>query len=468
MNPIFPQQLPAHGNRFFFAEILSALYRSKTLGIILFFAAHIPLGLLMTKWPIVSTFHAFTTLLVGIWFAGSSAKPEQVAGAAAYVTGAETLWRMTGAAIFWEFGKYALIIILLIAIFRSGRLKGPLWPLFYFLFMLPSIVLPMSDVGSDEFRNQVSFNLSGPLALAISVWYFSTLELTHEQIQRVFVSLIGPTTGVAAIALFDTLSASTIYFTNNSNFITSGGYGPNQVSTALGLGALMAFLLSLNPKASRGIKVVMAVMLIILTAQCALTFSRSGLYAAGGSAIIGVFYLFRLPKTKIKIISGIVILVLFATFIALPQLDSFTDGALSKRFINTKLTGRDRLIMADLQAWSDHPLFGVGPGQAKTYRQDYRANTSAHTEFSRMLAEHGSFGLAAIFLLLLMAIQYIYRPRPGSNKAITAAMISWSFFYMLTAAMRLVAPAFTFGLAAVSISTEDKKEAVTEIREKFD
>lgn len=461
MNPTLSRQIPAHNKRFSVLERIRAWHPSKTLGMLLFFIAHVPLALLMMKSPMVSTAHALATLLVGLWYAGANAKPEYIAGMAAYVTGAETLWRMTRATVFWEFGKYALIAIFLVAIVRSGRLRGPMWTLLYFLLLLPSLVLPMTNVDFGEFRNQVSFNLSGPLTLAISVWFFTGLEFSQAQIQRIYAALIGPTIGVATIAIFDTLSANRILFTNNSNFTTSGGFGPNQVSAALGLGALLAFLLSLDPRATRGFKLLMRVLLFILAIQSALTFSRGGLYAAGGAAIIAVFFVIRLPQTRFKIVGGIVVLMLVTNLVLIPQLDDFTNGAFTRRFTNTKLTGRDKLIRADLQAWSENPLFGVGPGQAKAYRQDFRADTSAHTEFSRLVAEHGVFGLVAMLLLLLMALQHLKRANPGPGKASTAAMISWSFFYMMTAAMRLAAPSFVFGLAAANLIAEVNPAAET-------
>ncbi|MCI0336626.1 MAG: O-antigen ligase family protein [Acidobacteria bacterium] len=456
MNPTL--QIPARSRGFFVLDQIRAWHLSVPLVAFFFFTAHIPLALLMTKSPLASTVHALATLLVGLWIAGTNARPERVAYIVAYIAGAETLWRMTRAMVFWEFGKYALIAILLIAIVRSGRLKGPLSVFLYFLLLLPSLVLPMSMVDSAEFRNQVSFNLSGPLALVISTWFFSDREFSRAQIHRLFIALIGPSIGVATIALFDTLSAQTIYFSNNSNFITSGGFGPNQVSSVLGLAALLAFLLTYDPKVTRGLRLMVFTLLLIFAVQSAMTFSRGGLYTAGGAAIVATFYLIRLPRTRLKVIGGILLLVLVTNFILLPQLDAFTGGALTKRFGNTKLTGRDKIVRADLQAWSDNLLFGVGPGQAKSYRQDYRVDTSAHTEFSRMLAEHGVFGLAAIFMLLLMALRHLRRAHDGPSKAFTAAMISWSFFYMLTAAMRLAAPAFIFGLAAANILPDDNSD----------
>ena len=79
-------QLPAHNKRFFLADILSLWRLSKPLGIVLFLAVHILLGLLMFNWPMIGTAHSFATLLVGVWIAGSSSRPEEVATIAAYVT----------------------------------------------------------------------------------------------------------------------------------------------------------------------------------------------------------------------------------------------------------------------------------------------------------------------------------------------------------------------------------------------
>jgi O-antigen ligase len=424
---------------------------SRTVGIALFFAVHIPLAILMMAVPAIATAHALVTFAVGIWFAASWGKFERVAYIAAYITGAEALWRMTRASIFWESGKYAIIAILLISIVRSGRLKGTFGPVLYFALLLPSLVLPVINVSSSELQDQVSFNLSGPLALAVCVWFFHGLELTYAQAQRVFLALIGPAVGVAAVAIFSTLSAGAIYFSNNSNFVTSGGFGPNQVSAALGLAALFAFLLLLDPLAPRNLKILLTVVMLVMLAQSALTFSRGGIYTSVAAGLSAIMLLIRVPRTRLKVFGGVLFLVLLTNFVLLPSLDSFTDGAFSRRFANTKLTGRDRLVQADINAWSENPIFGVGPGQAKSYRGDYRADTSAHTEFSRMLAEHGTFGLAALIALLAMALQHFRRARPGHGTAYAAALMIWSFFYMLTAAMRLVAPAFTFGLAALTI-----------------
>ena len=90
---------------------------------------------------------------------------------------------------------------------------------------------------------------------------------------------------------------------------------------------------------------------------------------------------------------------------------SITDGVLSQRYglgqtsfgekFILDLTGRALIYEIDLNIFFDHILTGVGPGQAKDLRQvyGYGKRVAAHTEYSRMLAEHGILGLFSLFIL---------------------------------------------------------------------
>ena len=74
----------------------------------------------------VSKLHAVVTLLVGIWAAVFSRKPEHAAYAAGYVAACEVLWRMTRGTLVWEHGKYALLTILLLAMIRFRKAGQPI------------------------------------------------------------------------------------------------------------------------------------------------------------------------------------------------------------------------------------------------------------------------------------------------------------------------------------------------------
>lgn len=411
---------------------------------------HVLLGPLLTVSPLLVGAHSAATILYGLYQAGFSPRIERAIYVCAYITGAEVLWRMTKTPLFWELSKYSVITILLVAMLRHGMLRMRALPLLFFALLLPSTVLPMINVGTAELRNQISFNLSGPLALAICTWFFSQIRLTVPQLQRIFLAVICPLLSTAAIALMGTVAVSRINFNNSSNYATSGGYGPTQVSSVLGFGALLIFLWLFQNWQSRLQKFMLLGVMALFLVQSALTFSRGGLYAAAGSALLACYFLIHDKRARMQLIAGVVVLFVVGNFVILPQLDNFTSGALSKRFGNTSLTGRDNIAKGDLQVFYDNPVFGVGPGEARNYRTDHK-QAVAHTEFSRLLAEHGLFGLTALLLMLVMSWRHLRQAQSRMAKALVIALTFWSFLFMASLAMRIVMAAFAFGLTAATL-----------------
>jgi hypothetical protein len=417
----------------------------------IFFAAHGPLAFLMMSLEAIATAHALFVLVAGTAWIFSKRHMERAAYVGAYITGAEVLWRMTDAQVPWEFGKYSMAVLFILAMVRAGRAKWAVLPLIYFLLLLPSSYMSFQLLSLDNFRKSLSFNLSGPFALMASVWFFSNLKLRIEQFQRMFLALIGPVIGIASVTALITFTASSIRFSDGSNRITSGGFGPNQVSAALGLGVLLAIFFLLDSKTALALKVLMFGAMVLLGVQSALTFSRGGLYMAAGGAILASLYLVRDTNSRIRIVLVVTAIFVVTNYVVLPQLDSFTGGSLSTRFQDTDPTGRDEIIMADLELWKENPVFGVGPGMGQRYRANVMKYVAAHTEYTRLLAEHGVLGAVAIILLIVMAVRGIRRSNTIIGKALAAAMLGWSFLFMMIDAMRLVAPAFTFGLAYATV-----------------
>jgi O-antigen ligase len=113
------------------------------------------------------------------------------------------------------------------------------------------------------------------------------------------------------------------------------------------------------------------------------------------------------------------------------------------------------IVRDDLRIFKEHPFLGVGTGMAVGYRYLYYRGAAAHTEFSRMLAEHGLLGLAAIFLLIVIAIRNVKAENHRQDKAVAVSLVLWSIAFMFINAMRLVAPAFLFGLTSVEIEDEE-------------
>ena len=384
---------------------------------------------------------------------------EDVVCVGAYIMGAEVLWRMTEANVFWEYGKYATAAVFLVALLSRKQTNKPVLAFVYFLLLLPSAVLTATSLPLNWARMQISFNLSGPFALMVCSWFFSNLQLTKEDIHRLWRTALGPIVGIASIALYSTLTAQEIRFTDESNPITSGGFGPNQVSSALGLGALFALLYMLTEEKQKNLKVIMFGLMLFLASQSALTFSRGGLWIAAISGLVVFLYLVRDRRTRFRVLSVAGLLFIIGHYILLPQLDAFTGGALSERFRDLSTTNRDRLMRADLAIFEDYPFLGVGPGMATYYRGAVAGvSGAAHTEITRLLAEHGLFGLVALFLLIAMGWKNFQREQTMQGRAIVAGMVIWSLVYMLANAMRTVAPSFTFGISFAKFSFKSNDE----------
>lgn len=410
----------------------------------LFVIAHTPLALLGREAALFSTVHAVATLAVALWWA-SQGRSQRVAAAAAYIVGAEVLWRMTSAHIPWEFGKYSVVVILLVAMLRTRRLNGPKLLVVYFTFLLPSSVLTLFALGPSEAREQLSFNLSGPLLLVTSGWFFSRLQLSPDQVRCLFSALTAPVVGVATLALVSTLSAGELVFTNESNFVTSGGFAPNQVSSILGLGALLSFLGLALYAETWAERILLLGLGYWLAVQGILTFSRGGVYATGAAVLLAVLILMLQRRIRFRILAVLVVTTALTLFVVVPRMEAYTGGAFGERFTSTNSAHRADFWVDDLNTFFRHPVAGVGPGLAKAYRVTVE-EAAAHTEFTRLPAEHGILGLAALGLLVSATCRRISNSRGPTQAVFTAGFFAWVFVYMLANAMRLSAAGFIFGL----------------------
>src|ERR1044072_1777395 len=217
--------------------------RKQELRMVLLCIAHTPLALLVYRVSSLAVLHALATLAIGLFLALSGRRRlMQVAYWSAYVAGIEVIWRMAGAPVLWEYGKYVSSFVLLLALVRSGLLRPRILPVIYFALLLPSTVLTFINANSQWARQLVSGNLSGPFALMAYGLFFSRLSLTMEDVKKLFWSIIIPTLGIAIITVYSTAATEQLVFSENSNKTTSGGFGPNQVSATLGLGALTAWM----------------------------------------------------------------------------------------------------------------------------------------------------------------------------------------------------------------------------------
>lgn len=430
----------------------SVIARFAVLGFLLL---HIPLGIILKDVRALSTVHAFVVLGIALILALSNFPVTWVAYALAYIVGADILWRMTKAGVVWEWGKYATVLVIVIAAWRMRSFRIPQLPIIYILLLAPSSFMVLLEQGFSTARSDLSFNLSGPLALFACACFFSNLRFNQKQFQHLLIAIIAPSIGIAAIALRGIVTNPDLVWVGDSNSASSGGFGPNQVSTALGLGLLCAWLIFFTIKRPILPRFLMAGAAMWLATQALLTFSRGGLLGAllgiSGSVLVALIN----RKVTFKMI--VLAIVGFAIFILIfyPQIDAFTGGALSGRYSNLSIentSGRDRIAEAEIQVFLDNLLWGVGPGQAKHFTPH---NLVAHTEYTRLLAEHGFFGVLSLVSLALMGfLMYFKNQRNPIAQAVIMGALFWTLFYMTNVSMRSVAPAFMFGLIFVQFDIE--------------
>jgi O-antigen ligase len=462
---------PTHSNR---ADVpddtvadsgLEALSQTATIA---FLAAHIPLALLMRSLGSpVSTAHALLVLAFGITSAVRG-RVDRVVMVVGYIAGAEVLWRMTNARILWESGKYGAAAIMLVALLRNGLIRPPALTLAYFALLLPSCVITLTQEAWPSASNQLSFNLSGPLALFLSAWFFATMKLSTRHVRALFLTIASPIIGVLTIAVYGMITTVDLSFIDQSNFATSGGYGPNQVSAVLGLGALLSLFVGTDGRAPRAVRLVMGGLCVVFAVQSALTFSRGGLAAAAGSAAIATLFTARDSRIRAKLFS-MVAAVVAVGFLVLPYLNAYTGGELSIRFQDASTTGRDAMARQEFDMFTQNPILGVGPGGARIERKGVfyvqggprfvtarsGEEYAAHTEYARLLSEHGTFGLIAMFLLAAAATANIRKGRDPATKGIIAGSVCWSALFMLSSAMRIFLPSLAFGLAFATFAVDE-------------
>lgn len=425
------------------------------LPIAVFWGVHVVMAMAAYRSPVFSTAWALVVLLGGLAAVSKEDSAAKVAVVVAYVAGAELIWRGTHSMLFWEYGKYVSMLLMGLSLVKNPP-RGPVErrAIVFAACLAPSMaILPYFD------RQEVAFNISGPVALAIAVLFFNGMPISRGRLVKMCVVFLGPVVGLAALAMSGTLAADPSTFRVGLK-ATTAGIGPNQVSSVLGLGVFLAFVLLLVGLPKISTRVLIGGTGIWLVAQTLLSFSRGGLWTAAGAIFVVSLHLLRLRRTRLTLLVGALLGFLAIELMVIPLVDQISHGLVSRRFTETNLTGRGKIMKADLLIFLGHPLFGVGPGQSyELHALTYRPS-SPHTEFTRLLAEHGIFGVVAIGMLSWMAWDRWRRKTFLLPRALALGLTAWTLLYMGHSAMRLSAPAFCFGLGAARLLAEETRRRV--------
>ena len=91
---------------------------------------------------------------------------------AAYIMASEVFFRMTHGVPNNEYGKYSVILFLILGIYFSGFSKKSFIYWLFILFLIPGVFIGIYALNFEmNIRKAIAFNLSGPVCLAISAIY---------------------------------------------------------------------------------------------------------------------------------------------------------------------------------------------------------------------------------------------------------------------------------------------------------
>ena len=279
--------------------------------------------------------------------------------------------------------------------------------------LIPSIIKAPSVLNyQTDIRKAIAFNISGPICLAFSALYCFKSKITFDEIKKVILYIGYPLLAILTYVILYNPSIKDVVTSTQSNFETSGGFGPNQMSTILGLGMFVFFVQFFLNSKSKIEHIVNGILTIVFAYRCLVTFSRGGMICA--LVMIAVLVVIVLWKTIIKgkIKVSFVGLTFFAVGALVWGYSSFqTSGLIEKRYANqdvkgrvksSQFSGREEIAETELKMFLENPIFGVGVGKNKEYREEITGIVAAsHNEITRMLAEHGIFGVIGLLILFL-------------------------------------------------------------------
>lgn len=422
---------------------------------------HALIALIVFIIPFLSKIYALSILFIGIFIVSKNKnKNNEVLLISAYLVGAEVFLRMTLGSLNNEYVKFSVIFFMLYGMLYSNFSKNAFIYLVFLFFLIPAIFVTTSEATFNiDVRKVLVFNLSGPFCLGICAVYMFKRRITFDKLQSILISLGLPIVTTTVYLFLYTPNIKDVVTGTQSNFETSGGFGPNQVSTILGLGMFVFFTQLVLFSKSKLQFLINGGLFIFISYRGIVTFSRGGIITAAIMIVcfLAILYYFSNAEGKRKFSFVFVLTILIGTGIWFYS--SFqTNGLIDKRYANKdargrekgdRLGGREEIMNQEKDIFIDNPIFGVGAGMSKYARaQITNEEIASHNEVTRMFSEHGLFGIFALLILLITPfILYI-------NNKQHIYFFSFFVFWLFTinhAAMRTAAPAFVYALSLLSV-----------------
>lgn len=430
---------------------------------------HALIALAVFAVPLLSYAYAILIPVVGfVIVLRTKNKNNEVLFIAAYLVGAEVFLRMTGGNLNNEYVKLMVVFFMLLGMIYSNFSTNAFVYWFFLILLIPGSIITATQTDYDvDVKRALVFNLSGPLCLVISAIYMFKRKISFANLQNMVVVMGLPILTTTVFLFLFNPSVKDVVTGTQSNFETSGGFGPNQVSTILGLGIFVFFTQLVLFSKSKIEMIINGVLLIFISYRGVVTFSRGGIITAVAMIVCLMFFLYKFSNTRGRGKFIVVLSVISLMGAGIWTYSSLqTNGLIEKRYANQdaagrtksdRLGGREEIIDSEIKLFLENPILGIGAGMGKEYRKEiFGSEVATHNEISRMLAEHGIFGIFG--LLILFATPFVVYV----NNKQHLYFLSFFVFWLLTinhAAMRTAAPAFVYALSLLFVQIKIPEKA---------
>lgn len=440
-------------------------------------AIHAGIGMIVFIAPFLSLLYGYSIVIFGaLLIIKRQNKNNEALLAAGYVVGSEVFLRMTGGNPLYEISKYSVMIFLFIGMIYTGFSKNatPYW--IFLLLLIPSVLLSTFVLNHDtDMRKTIAFNISGPVCLAISSIYNFRRKISLDTVNSILLSMGLPIITTMVYLIFYAPNIRDIVSGTSSNIQTSGGFGPNQVSTILGLGVFIFFSRIILESRTKNMAIINLVIAFIMAYRGLVTFSRGGMITGFFMIVLLLFFLYFKSSKRGRLKLNILSIVLAVALVSVWGYSSYqTSGLIEKRYANkdalgrakkSNFSGREEIAKGEWETFLKNPIFGVGVGKGVEVRAEKKGKNLtniSHDEITRMLAEHGTLGIIGLLILFFTPF-FLYL----ENK-FNMFLLCFVLFWLLTinhAAMRIAAPAFVYSLSLLNINFGEipKRRASEEI-----
>jgi hypothetical protein len=432
--------------------------------IILFHAA---LGFVIFLFPFVAKFYGYGIFIVGFFYViKTQNKHNEALVAAAYVVGSEVFLRMTGGNPLYEIAKYGVMVFIFMGMYYSGFSKSatPYW--IFLLLLIPSVVLTTFVLNFEtNLKNSIAFNISGPVCLGVASIYAYRRKIPLNEMNTILLSMGLPIVTCMVYLTFYTPRIQDVITSTQSNFAASGGFGPNQVATVLGLGMFIFFSRIILESRTKFMLALNLLIAINMSFRGMVTFSRGGMVTGFLMIILLLLFLYTKSNYTGRVKLNYIIVFIGVAMVATWTYTSFqTGGLIDKRYANqdargrvkeSKFTGREEVAKTEIDMFLKNPIFGVGVGKGvEVRRAETGDGTLSHDEITRMLAEHGSLGIVGLLILFFTPLVLYLENK--FNMFLLCFLAFW-FLTINHAAMRTAAPAFVYSLSLLNVFFEKKE-----------